>query len=116
MVVLDGLVTFLVGLVFFVVLLTVVLLTGLRVVPILTGLTVGLVGFWWGFAGAVTAGLGLVVVLEGFLVLAGFVVVGGFAVVVVVNGVPLTRKNVCNFCGVVDGSVVLIGTVLVGIF
>lgn len=114
MVVLDGLVTFLVGLVFFVVLLTVVLLTGLRVVPILTGLTVGLVGFWWGFAGAVTAGLGLVVVLEGFL--AGFVVVGGFAVVVVVNGVPLTRKNVCNFCGVVDGSVVLIGTVLVGIF
>lgn len=113
MVVLDGLVTFLVGLVFFVVLLTVVLLTGLRVVPILTGLTVGLVGFWWGFAGAVTAGLGLVVVLEGFL--AGFVVVGGFAVVVV-NGVPLTRKNVCNFCGVVDGSVVLIGTVLVGIF
>lgn len=112
MVVLDGLVTFLVGLVFFVVLLTVVLLTGLRVVPILTGLTVGLVGFWWGFAGAVTAGLGLVVVLEGFL--AGFVVVGGFAVVV--NGVPLTRKNVCNFCGVVDGSVVLIGTVLVGIF
>lgn len=110
-VVLDGLVTFLVGLVFFVVLLTVVLLTGLRVVPILTGLTVGLVGFWWGFAGAVTAGLGLVVVLEGFLVVGGFVVV-----VVVVNGVPLTRKNVCNFCGVVDGSVVLIGTVLVGIF
>lgn len=46
-VVLDGLVTFLVGLVFFVVLLTVVLLTGLRVVPILTGLTVGfVVGFW----------------------------------------------------------------------
>lgn len=55
-------------------------------------------------------------VLEGFLVLAGFVVVGGFAVVVVVNGVPLTRKNVCNFCGVVDDSVVLVGTVVVGIF
>lgn len=42
------------------------------------------------------------------------VLIGGFAVVVVVNGVPLTRKNVCNFCGVVLGSVVLGGTVVVG--
>lgn len=96
------------------------------VVEILTGLgfSVGFgVGLMLGFAEVGLAVLGLVCIglVTGLGVVVESLVVLIISVVVVIGltaksstGLPSTTRNVCNFCGVVVASVVVLGAVVLG--